>query len=53
MNTPPRPIDARTVLPPTRPPVLLAAPRQAFQVLQTGRAPAQLSLFLRPARYAR
>ncbi len=48
-----RPIDARTVLPPPRPPVLLAAPRQPFQVLQTGRAPAQLSLFLRPALYAR
>jgi hypothetical protein len=32
----------------TKPAVLPIVPRPAFRVLQTGRAPAQLSLFLRP-----
>ena len=40
--------SASTVLPQRKAPVLQAAPRQPFRVLQTSRAPAQLSLFLRP-----
>ena len=44
-----RPIAAASrVLPQRRDPVLQpAAPRQPFRVLQTARAPAQLSLWLR------
>lgn len=39
---------------PQRPtPVLPVAPRQPFRVLQTSRAPAQLSLFLRPGNSVR
>ena len=39
---------AKAVLPQRKAPVLTAVQRQPFQVLQTGRPPAQLSLFLRP-----
>jgi hypothetical protein len=39
---------AKSVLPQRKAPVLQTAQRQPFSVLQTGRAPAQLSLFLRP-----
>ena len=42
-------VAARTVLPQRTAPTPLLAPRQPFRVLQTGHAPAQLSLFLRPA----
>jgi hypothetical protein len=37
------------VLPVRRAPTPQLAPRQPLRVLQTGSAPAQLSLFLRPA----
>jgi len=40
---------AAAVLPQRKAPVLQPQ-RQPFRVLQTGRAPAQLSLFLRPSR---
>jgi hypothetical protein len=41
---------ATSVLPQRKAPVLQAAPqRLPFRVLQTAHAPAQLSLFLRPA----
>jgi hypothetical protein len=45
-----RPVAAASrVLPQRRDPVLQpAAPRQPFRVLHTSRAPAQLSLLLRP-----
>lgn len=44
-----RPITAATlVLPQRKAPVLPLVPRQPFRVLHTNRAPAQLSLFLRP-----
>jgi hypothetical protein len=38
--------SASAVLAQRKAPVLQVAPRQPFRVLQTGRAPAQLSLFL-------
>ncbi len=40
--------SASTVLPQRKAPILQVAPRLPFRVLQTSRAPAQLSLFLRP-----
>lgn len=47
--TPARPgASASSVLPQRKAPVLQQPQRQPFRVLQTGRAPAQLSLFLRP-----
>jgi len=39
---------ASAVLPQRKAPTLQVAPRLPFRVLQTSRAPAQLSLFLRP-----
>ena len=39
---------ASAVLPQRKAPVPPASERQPFRVLQTSRAPAQLSLFLRP-----
>lgn len=39
---------AGAVLPQRKAPILQVAPRLPFRVLQTSRAPAQLSLFLRP-----
>ena len=39
---------ATPVLPQRKAPILQAAPRLPFRVLQTSRSPAQLSLFLRP-----
>jgi hypothetical protein len=39
---------AGATLPQHRPPAEPVLQRQAFRVLQTSRAPAQLSLFLRP-----
>lgn len=39
---------ASAVLPQRKAAVLQVAPRLSFRVLQTSRAPAQLSLFLRP-----
>ena len=39
---------ASAVLPQRKSPVPPAAERQPFRVLQSGHAPAQLSLFLRP-----
>ncbi len=39
---------ASPVLPQRKAPVLQQPQRQPFRVLQTSRAPAQLSLFLRP-----
>ncbi|MES2101942.1 MAG: hypothetical protein V4569_19115 [Pseudomonadota bacterium] len=39
---------ASAVLPQRKAPILQAAPRLPFRVLQTSRSPAQLSLFLRP-----
>lgn len=54
MNTTRPSMPARSAVLPQRQPVVRpAAPRQPFQVLQSGRAPAQLSLFLRPALNAR
>jgi|GEM_PF-3536758 hypothetical protein len=62
MNTPtnmiatasPKPrAAASTVLPQRKAPVLQVAPRLPFRVLQTGHAPAQLSLFLRPGNGSR
>ncbi len=49
LSTPARPdAAARRVMPQRRDPVLQpAAPRLPFRVLQTSRAPAQLSLWLR------
>lgn len=44
---------ASTVLPQRKEPVLKVAPRLPLRVLQTSRAPAQLSLFLRPSVGAR
>ena len=41
--------SASTVLGKRREPVLATIPRQPVRVLQTRNAPAQLSLFLRPA----
>ena len=38
---------ASAVLPQRKAPVLPVTPRPPFQILQTSRAPAQLSLFLR------
>ena len=40
---------ASAVLPQRKTPILQVAPRLPFRVLQTNRAPAQLSLFMRPA----
>ncbi|MES3014012.1 MAG: hypothetical protein V4750_09845 [Pseudomonadota bacterium] len=40
---------ANAVLPQRKAPILQVAPRLPFRVLQTSRAPAQLSLFLRPS----
>jgi hypothetical protein len=42
------PRAASSVLPQRKAPILQVAPRLPFRVLQTSRAPAQLSLFLRP-----
>jgi hypothetical protein len=39
---------AKAVLPQRKAPLMQASQRQPLSVLQTGRAPAQLSLFLRP-----
>ena len=44
---------ARAVLPLRQAPVLHIAPRHPLRVLQSGRAPAQLSLCLRPGLIAR
>ena len=44
---------ASAVLPQRKAPVLPSAPRQPFRVLHANRAPAQLSLFLRPTLGAR
>jgi hypothetical protein len=41
--------EATRVLPTRRAPAPAQAQRQPFRVLQTANAPAQLSLFLRPA----
>ena len=41
--------EVTTVLPVRRAPSVVEAQRPSFRVLQSGRAPAQLSLFLRPA----
>jgi len=41
--------DVAKVLPARRAPSVVEAQRPSFRVLQSGRAPAQLSLFLRPA----
>jgi hypothetical protein len=41
--------EVATVLPVRRAPSVVEAQRPSFRVLQSGRAPAQLSLFLRPA----
>ena len=52
--TPERPIAAASlVLPQRKTPLLPLVPRQPFRVLHTNRAPAQLSLFLRPTLAAR
>ena len=54
MNTATAPVSARSgaagsrVLPQSQAAQAQAAPRLPFRVLQTSRAPAQLSLFLRP-----
>lgn len=37
-----------SVLPQRKAPILQAAPRLPFRILQTSHAPAQLSLFMRP-----
>ena len=47
-NSPRNGATAKAVLPQRKAPVLPTVLRQPFQVLQTGRPPAQLSLFLRP-----
>ena len=52
-NTPRPAAAASSVLPQRRPTLPPPAPRQPFRVLQTGHAPAQLSLFLRPTLDAR
>lgn len=41
--------EVAKVLPVRRAPSMVEAQRPSFRVLQSGRAPAQLSLFLRPA----
>jgi hypothetical protein len=41
--------DIAKILPERRAPAIAQAQRQPFRVLQTAHAPAQLSLFLRPA----
>jgi hypothetical protein len=47
-NAPRTRAAASAVLPQRKPAALPTAERQPFRVLQSGHAPAQLSLFLRP-----